>query len=72
MNRTIYATPFNPIIRQCTGISNNSGFESFEHVIAAMGDPIRRTEAFIIYPAGDQRVLFSYVAFYLGERPPSE
>lgn len=62
----IYLTQFDPATRKATAHSAPSGFDSFDAVITMMGEPKKRTEAFLIY----EGVLFSRVAFYLGERQP--
>ena len=62
--RTIYLTPFDPVTRKSTSVSERSGFGSFDEAVAMMGEPATRREAFLIY----EGVLLSYVAFYLGER----
>lgn len=64
---TIYATPFDPETRKATSVSTDSGFDSMGQAVDTMGEPLKRTEAFLIYPGA---VLFSHVAFYLGERDP--
>jgi len=60
---TIYATPFNPETREPTGYSTDSGFSTLDQVVAAMGPPLERTEALVVYPGA---VLFSRLPFWLG------
>lgn len=56
---TIWATPFNRDSKQCTGPSAPAGFETFEQVIEAMGEPTVKRRAFLVYGEGADRVLFS-------------
>ena len=63
---TIFVTPFDPKTRQCQSVSTDSGFNSLEQVVEMMGEPIKQTEAFLIYGDDSARVLFSRVAFYKG------
>lgn len=60
----IYVTPFKNSTKQCSGPSTDSGFESLEPVVAAMGPPDIETEGkTLIYGVGEERVIFSYFIF---------
>jgi len=62
MTRTIYMTCFNHETKQATEHSAPSGFNSFNDVIAMMGQPKQHTMALVIYDS----MLFSYLPFWLG------
>jgi len=55
----IYMTPFDPATKECTGGSEDSGFQTIADAVAVMGDPIRRGLSLAIYPG----VVFSRVMF---------
>jgi len=60
---TIYLTPFDPDTKECLAHSADSGFSTLQEVRAAMGESIRETPSYAVYPGG---LLFSYLAWYLG------
>lgn len=59
----IYVTPFTDEPRECTGPSTESGFQSLAEVSDAMGEPLKRYPAMLIYGDGNDRVVFSRVVF---------
>lgn len=65
---TIYVTPFTDEPRECTGPSTDSGFESLDAVVAAMGENyVSRSPAMVIYGDGNDRVVFSRVIFRIDD-----
>lgn len=61
----IYVTPFRASDLQATGSSTDSGFESLEAVLAAMGPEHqpRNSTRTVIYGDGEDRVIFSNFIF---------
>lgn len=56
----ILVTPFNADNKQCTGPSVNSGFQSIDNVVAAMGDGhVIRRNRLVVYGDAVNRVVFS-------------
>lgn len=65
---TIYVTPFKNSTKECSGPSTDSGFESIDAVIEAMGDNfVHRGPAMVIYGEGEDRVVFSKIIFRIDE-----
>lgn len=64
---TIYATPFKASTKETTGPSTDSGFQSLDDVVAAMGEPLKRYKAMVIYGPGEDRVVFSKIIFRIDE-----
>lgn len=64
---TIYATPFTDEPRECTGPSTDSGFQSLDEVVEAMGEPAKRYRAMLIYGEGNDRVVFSRIIFRIDD-----
>lgn len=56
----IYATPFDPMLRECSGLSVDSGFSTLAAVIDAMGpNYITGNLMYVIYGDDKTRVIFS-------------
>jgi len=64
---TIYVTPFNGTTKETTGPSTDSGFETLEAVVEAMGPPAVTYKAMVIYGEGEDRVVFSKIIFRIDE-----
>ena len=65
---TIYATPFKAGTKETTGPSTDSGFQSLDDVVTAMGeDYVRRGKRMVIYGPGEDRVVFSDFIFRIDE-----
>lgn len=64
---TIYATPFKASTKETTGPSTDSGFQSLDDVVTAMGEPEHRYKAMVIYGPGEDRVVFSDFIFRIDE-----
>lgn len=65
---TIYATPFKASNKETTGPSTDSGFQSLDDVVAAMGpDYVARYKAMVIYGPGEDRVVFSKIIFCIDD-----
>lgn len=57
---TIYATPYDPVKRECTGPSADSGFKTIDEVIKTMGNGyIAGNPMYLIYGDNANRVVFS-------------
>lgn len=68
MTPVIYATPFNYSTKEPTAASEDSGFDSLDSVVAALGDGyIRRGERTVIYGQGDDCIIFSDYAFRIDD-----
>lgn len=66
--KIIYATPFRASDKQTTGPSTDSGFESLDDVVTAMGeDYIKRGKRMVIYGPGEDRVVFSDFIFRIDD-----
>jgi hypothetical protein len=66
-NKTIYATPFKASNKETTGPSTDSGSQSLDDVVAAMGEPLKRYKRMVIYGPGEDRVVFSDFIFRIDE-----
>lgn len=64
---TIYATPFKAGTKETTGPSTDSGFQSLDDVVTAMGEPLKRYKSMVIYGPGEDRVVFSKIIFRIDE-----
>lgn len=64
---TIYATPFKASTKETTGPSTDSGFQSFDDVVTAVGEPLKRYKAMVIYGPGEDRVVFSKIILCVDE-----
>lgn len=65
---TIYVTPFKNSTKQCSGPSTDSGFDSIDAVVEALGDNfVYRGKAQVIYGDGEDRVIFSKIIFRIDE-----
>lgn len=64
---TIYATPFKASTKETTGPSTDSGFQSLDDVVTAMGEPLKRYKRMAIYGPGEDRVVFSDFIFRIDE-----
>lgn len=60
---TIYVTPFMATDRDPTAASVDSGFETLDQVVEAMGPPTISYPAMVIYGEGEERVVFSRAVF---------
>jgi hypothetical protein len=64
----IYATPYNPTTKKCTGPSTDSGLESLDQVAEFMGPPTRRSRRWLAYVTDDdQAIAYSDFVFNSGE-----
>lgn len=62
----IYATPFKQSTLECSGPSVDTGFKSLNDVAFIMpGEIVKVYPALIICGHGDDKVLFSRVAFHI-------
>lgn len=68
----IYATPFDPTTKQCTGPSMPSGFNTIEDVVSCMGPPIRQGATSVVYGDATARVIFSKAIFSIDEADSTE
>lgn len=56
----IYVTPFDPVKKECTAVSIDSGYKSIEDVIESLGDGyISANPMFVIYGDNKNRAVFS-------------
>lgn len=66
--KIIYATPFRASDKQTTSPSTDSGFESLDDVVTAMGSEyVSRGKRMVIYGPGEDRVVFSDFIFRIDE-----
>lgn len=47
---TIYATPFDPTTKRCTGASMPAGVDSFFEVMVRQGTPVHAGPRMLVYP----------------------
>lgn len=68
----IYATPFDPATKQCSGPSMPSGFDTIEGVVSCMGPALRQGPASAIYGDETAQVIFSKAVFSIDEADSTE
>ena len=73
----IYLTPFDPVTRQCTGPSVDSGMASLNEVVLLMGEPVRpgrrmHTYADVAFSDFPLRIDAAVIMRDTAQHPPTE
>lgn len=61
----IYMTPFNPETKQCTNESSITFYGSFDEVINSVGEPLCKSNAYVIY----DDVIYSRMFWHYKKEP---